>query len=177
MANTPSSDIENSFDIQNAMIEQVAHVQAIDQTSVWLDTLRLSTCNSCSMKSGCGQRLMNQATDCKRSRIELPIPQHMTLNVGDEVVLGVPQKAFIKASVLTFAMPLVWMLACALLAQWLTLSEPATVVAALLGLGLGLWFLRGYSQSEAVLASKQWQPVILRQQPSEYVQALQLMTD
>ena len=61
MANTPSSDIENSFDIQNAMIEQVAHVQAIDQTSVWLDTLRLSTCNSCSMKSGCGQRLMNQA--------------------------------------------------------------------------------------------------------------------
>jgi positive regulator of sigma E activity len=59
----------------------------------------------------------------------------------------------------------------------LTLSEPATVVAALLGLGLGLWFLRGYSQSEAVLASKQWQPVILRQQPSEYEQALQFMTD
>ena len=171
MANTPSSDIQNS------MIEQVAHVQAIDQTSVWLDTLRLSTCNSCSMKSGCGQRLMNQATDCKRSRIELPIPQYMTLNVGDEVVLGIPQKAFIKASVLTFAMPLVWMLACALLAQWLTLSEPATVVAALLGLGLGLLFLRWYSQSEAVLASNQWQPVILRQQPSEYVQAQQLMTD
>ena len=171
MANTPSSDIQNS------MIEQVAHVQAIDQTSVWLDTLRLSTCNSCSMKSGCGQRLMNQATDCKRSRIELPIPQYMALNVGDEVVLGIPQKAFIKASVLTFAMPLVWMLACALLAQWLTLSEPATVVAALLGLGLGLLFLRWYSQSEAVLASNQWQPVILRQQPSEYVQALQLMTD
>jgi len=171
MANTPSSDIQNS------MIEQVAHVQAIDQTSVWLDTLRLSTCNSCSMKSGCGQRLMNQATDCKRSRIELPIPQYMTLNVGDEVVLGIPQKAFIKASVLTFAMPLVWMLACALLAQWLILSEPATVVAALLGLGLGLLFLRWYSQSEAVLASNQWQPVILRQQPSEYVQALQLMTD
>ena len=171
MVNTPSSDIQNS------MIEQVAHVQAIDQTSVWLDTLRLSTCNSCSMKSGCGQRLMNQATDCKRSRIELPIPQYMTLNVGDEVVLGIPQKAFIKASVLTFAMPLVWMLACALLAQWLTLSEPATVVAALLGLGLGLLFLRWYSQSEAVLASNQWQPVILRQQPSEYVQALQLMTD
>ena len=171
MAKTPSSDIKNS------MIEQVAHVQAIDQTSVWLDTLRLSTCNSCSMKSGCGQRLMNQATDCKRSRIELPILQHMTLNVGDEVVLGIPQKAFIKASVLTFAMPLVWMLACALLAQWLTLSEPATVVAALLGLGLGLLFLRWYSQSEAVMASNQWQPVILRQQPSEYVQVLQLMTD
>lgn len=90
MANTPSSDIQNS------MIEQVAHVQAIDQTSVWLDTLRLSTCNSCSMKSGCGQRLMNQATDCKRSRIELPIPQHMTLNVGDEVVLGIPQKPLSK---------------------------------------------------------------------------------
>ena len=171
MADTPSSDIQNS------MIEQVAHVQAIDQISVWLDTLRLSTCNSCSMKSGCGQRIMNQATDFKRSRIELPVPQHMALNVGDEVVLGIPQKAFIKASVLTFAMPLLWMLACALLAQWLTLSEPTTVVAALFGLGLGLLFLRWYSQSEAVLTSNLWQPVILRQQPSEYGQALQFTTD
>ena len=157
---------------QDSMIEQVAHVQAIDQTSVWLDTLRLSTCNSCSMKSGCGQRLMNQATDCKRSRIELPIPQHMTLNVGDEVVLGIPQKAFIKASLLTFAMPLMIMLAFASLAQWGALSEPAAVVAALLGLGLGLLLLRWYSQSDAMLSSNQWQPVILRQQYIDQAEVL-----
>jgi len=166
MANTPSSDIQNS------MIEQVAHVHAIDQTTVWLDTIRLSTCNSCSMKSGCGQRLMNQATDCKRSRIELPLPQDMALNVGDEVVLGIPQKAFIKASLLTFAMPLMIMLAFASLAQWGALSEPAAVVAALLGLGLGLLLLRWYSQSDAVLSSNQWQPMILRQQRLDQVQEL-----
>ena len=88
---------------QDSMIEQAAHVHSIDQTTVWLDTLRLSTCNSCSMKSGCGQRLMNQATDCKRSRIALPVPSTMSLSVGDEVVLGIPQKAFIKASLLTTA--------------------------------------------------------------------------
>ena len=61
---------------------------------------------------------MNQATDCKRSRIALPVPSTMSLSVGDEVVLGIPQKAFIKASLLTFAMPLIVMLAFALLAQW-----------------------------------------------------------
>ena len=157
---------------QDSMIEQVAHVHAIDQTTVWLDTIRLSTCNSCSMKSGCGQRLMNQATDCKRSRIELPLPQDMALNVGDEVVLGIPQKAFIKASLLTFAMPLMIMLAFASLAQWGFLSEPATVAAALCGLGLGLLLLRWYSQSDAVLSSNQWQPVILRQQRLDQVQEL-----
>ena len=157
---------------QDSMIEQVAHVHAIDQNSVWLDTIRLSTCNSCSMKSGCGQRLMNQATDCKRSRIELPLPQDMALNVGDEVVLGIPQKAFIKASLLTFAMPLMIMLAFASLAQWGALSEPAAVVAALLGLGLGLLLLRWYSQSDAVLSSNQWQPMILRQQRLDQVQEL-----
>lgn len=157
---------------QNSMIEQVAHVHAIDQTTVWLDTIRLSTCNSCSMKSGCGQRLMNQATDCKRSRIELPIPQNMSLKVGDDVVLGIPQNAFIKASLLTFAMPLVTMLITALLAQWWSLSEPVTVVFALIGLGLGLLLLRWYSQTEVVLNSKQWQPVILRQQPSHQEQVL-----
>ena len=157
---------------QDSMIEQVAHVHAIDQTTVWLDTIRLSTCNSCSMKSGCGQRLMNQATDCKRSRIELPLPQDMALKVGDEVVLGIPQKAFIKASLLTFAMPLMIMLAFASLAQWGALSEPAAVVAALLGLGLGLLLLRRYSQSDAVLSSNQWQPMILRQQRLDQVQEL-----
>ena len=157
---------------QDSMIEQVAHVHAIDQTTVWLDTIRLSTCNSCSMKSGCGQRLMNQATDCKRSRIELPLPQDMALNVGDEVVLGIPQKAFIKASLLTFAMPLMIMLAFASLAQWGALSEPAAVVAALLGLGLGLLLLRWYSQSDAVLSYNQWQPMILRQQRLDQVQEL-----
>ena len=157
---------------QDSMIEQVAHVHAIDQTTVWLDTIRLSTCNSCSMKSGCGQRLMNQATDCKRSRIELPLPQDMALNVGDEVVLGIPHKAFIKASLLTFAMPLMIMLAFASLAQWGALSEPAAVVAALLGLGLGLLLLRWYSQSDAVLSSNQWQPMILRQQRLDQVQEL-----
>ena len=157
---------------QDSMIEQVAHVHAIDQTTVWLDTIRLSTCNSCSMKSGCGQRLMNQATDCRRSRIELPLPQDMALNVGDEVVLGIPQKAFIKASLLTFAMPLMIMLAFASLAQWGALSEPAAVVAALLGLGLGLLLLRWYSQSDAVLSSNQWQPMILRQQRLDQVQEL-----
>jgi sigma-E factor negative regulatory protein RseC len=158
--------------VQNSMIEQVAHVQAIDQTSVWLDTLRLSTCNSCTMKGGCGQRLMNQATNCKRSRIELPVPGDMALNVGDEVVLGIPQKAFIKASLLTFAMPLIMMLVFAMVAQWWALSEPVAVVAALGGLGSGLMLLRWYSQSAAVLSSNQWQPVILRQQGLPQVQEL-----
>ena len=153
---------------QNSMIEQVAHVHAIDKTTVWLDTLRVATCDSCT----CGQRLINQSTDIAHSRIELPMPQNMILNVGDEVVIGIPQKAFIKASLLTFAMPLLTMLASASSARWLGFSEPLTVVAALLGLGLGLLLLRWFSQSEAVLSSSQWQPMILRLQRLDQVQEL-----
>ncbi len=145
---------------QSSMIEQVAHVHSIDQTTVWLETLRRATCDSCT----CGQRLLSQGADTAYSRIELPIPKNMTLNVGDEVVLGVHQKAFIKASLLTFAMPLLIMLVFASLAQWWAFSEPVTVVAALFGLGMGLLLLRWYSKSNAVLSSNQWQPIILRQQ-------------
>jgi|TARA_B110000240_G_scaffold198109_1_gene256493 sigma-E factor negative regulatory protein RseC len=96
----------------------------------------------------------------------------MSLSVGDEVVLGIPQKAFIKASLLTFAMPLIVMLAFALLAQWGALSEPLTVVTALAGLGFGLLVLRWYSQSDAMLSSNQWQPVILRQQYIDQAEVL-----
>ncbi|MGY8862838.1 MAG: SoxR reducing system RseC family protein [Pseudomonadales bacterium] len=158
---------------QSCMIEQVAHVHAIDQTTVWLETLRRATCDSCT----CGQRLLNEGADTAHSRIELPIPKNMTLNVGDEVVLGVHQKAFIKASLLTFVMPLIIMLACAVLAQWLALSEPLTVVAALLGLGLGLFLLRWYSQNAAALGSDQWQPVILRQQRLSQVQEMHFTSE
>ena len=153
---------------QSSMIEQVAHVHAIDQTTVWLETLRRATCDSCT----CGQRLLNQGADTAYSRIELPIPKNMTLNVGDEVVLGVHQKSFIKASLLTFAMPLMIMLAFASLAQWWAFSEPVTVVAALFGLGTGLLLLRWYSQNAASLGSDQWQPVILRQQRLSQVQEM-----
>ncbi|MFT5930407.1 MAG: sigma-E factor negative regulatory protein RseC [Oceanospirillaceae bacterium] len=158
---------------QDSMIEQVAHVHAIDKTTVWLDTLRLATCDSCT----CGQRLINRATDSAHSRIELPLPQHMTLSVGDEVVLGIPQKAFIKASLLTFAMPLLTMLAGASLVQWWGFSELTTVVAALLGLGLGLLLLRWYSQSDSILSSSQWQPMILRQQRLDQVQELHFTSE
>ena len=154
-----------------SMIEQVAHVHAIDDTNVWLDTIRLSTCNSCSMKSGCGQRLMNQATNCKRSRIELPLPSNFDLNVGDEVVLGIPQKAFVKASLMAFAMPLLTMILAAMLAQYLSAPEPIIVVVALFGLAGGLGLLRLYSQSEHTKTSGQWQPIILRQQGSAHSQS------
>lgn len=159
-----------------SMIEQVAQVHALDQDSIWLDTVRLSTCNSCSMKTGCGQRLMNQATNCKRSRIQLANPTHLKLQVGDEVVLGVPQKAFIKASLLTFAMPLMMMLLAAIGAELLGAAEPLVVIFAIVGLGLGLAFLRYYSRAMTASSngqvSHQWQPVILRQQHLDGVQEL-----
>ena len=155
------------------MIEQVAHVFAIDKTTVWIDTLRVATCDSCT----CGQRLLNQSKNTARSRIELPVPQDMILNVGDEVVLGIPQKAFIKASLLTFAMPLLTLLASASIARWVGFSEPLTVVAALLGLGLGLLLLRWFSQTEAVLSSSQWQPMILRQQSMDQGQKLHFTSE
>tara|TARA_B100000767_G_C19737435_1_gene524560 strand:- start:489 stop:956 length:468 start_codon:yes stop_codon:yes gene_type:complete len=155
------------------MIEQVAHVFAIDKTTVWIDTLRVATCDSCT----CGQRLLNQSKNTARSRIELPVPQDMILNVGDEVVLGIPQKAFIKASFLTFAMTLLTLLASASIARWVGFSEPLTVVAALLGLGLGLLLLRWFSQTEAVLSSSQWQPMILRQQSMDQGQKLHFTSE
>jgi len=77
---------------------------------------------------------------------------------------------------MTFAMPLVVMLATAIMAQALSASEPVIALTALVGLGLGLALVRLYSRSLSASnntsASNQWQPVILRQQQVEGVQAL-----
>lgn len=166
--------MEISESSSDGMIEQAAYVHKLDQSTVWLDTIRLSTCNSCTMKSGCGQRLMNQATDCKRSRIALPLADNVSLQVGDEVVLGIPQQAFIKASLLTFAMPLVVLVLFAVAAQLSQFSEPMIVVSALLGLASGLLLVRWYSSRKSVLNASQWHPVILRKQTTAQAQEQEL---
>lgn len=139
-------------------VQQPATVVALQDGWVTLSTIRLNTCAQCSMKAGCGQRMLNQAA-CDRSQIELPQPQDMELTVGQDVQVAIPQGTFIRASLWVFLWPLLTMLLGATLGQWWFDSEAWIAISGLIGLLLGLLIMR--RQVKAQEQESQWQPKII----------------
>jgi len=158
--------------VEPAFVEQPATVVSIQEATVTLSTIRLNTCQQCSMKAGCGQRMLNQASSCQRSQIELPKPAHVSLTIGQEVQVAIPQSTFIRASLWVFLMPLLVMFAAAYVAQYLALSEPAIAIVGLVGLGGGLLFMR--RRMKSLQAHSQWQPHLVVPNVEASVQILEL---
>ena len=153
MMSNPSSHTEAAY------VEQPATVVDLKDGMVTLSTIKLNTCQQCSMKSGCGQRLLNQASNCTRSQIELDKPDSLSLQVGQEVRVAIPQSTFIQASLWVFLVPLLCMLLGAFMAQTLLQSEAAIAISGLLGLGLGILLMR--RRMHALQQDAQWQPHIV----------------
>lgn len=153
MMSNPSSDTESAY------VEQPATVVDLKDGLVTLSTIKLNTCQQCSMKAGCGQRLLNQASSCTRSQIELDKPDSLSLQVGQEVRVAIPQSTFIQASLWVFLVPLLCMLLGAFVAQALLQSEAAIAITGLLGLGVGILIMR--RRMHSLQQHSHWQPHIV----------------
>jgi sigma-E factor negative regulatory protein RseC len=141
------------------MIEEQGRVVAIERGAVWVETLRKSTCSSCSVKAGCGQGLFNQlGVKERRGLVRALCDLH--LKVGDGVVIGVQEDLLVRGSLLVYLLPLLGLFATALMADQLGLSEPWVIVSALLGFVLACVAVRW--RSRRVAADPSLQPVVLR---------------
>ncbi len=148
---------------QPIYVEQPATVVALDDARVTLSTIRLNTCQQCAMQAGCGQRMLNQNSNCERSQIELVSPADLSLQVGQEVRVAIPQSTFIRASLWVFLVPLLSMLLAALIVQqWLS-SEAAIALAGVAGLLAGILLMR--QRMRVLQQHAQWQPHIVAATP------------
>lgn len=141
------------------MIEEQGRVVAVEDGAVWVETLRKSTCSSCSANAGCGQGLMDKL-GVGRSRGLVRALCNLRLEVGDSVVIGVREDLLVRGSLLVYLLPLAGLFVVALLAQALGAGEPQIVVAGLSGLGLGWLLVRWRSRQTA--ADPDLQPVVVR---------------
>jgi sigma-E factor negative regulatory protein RseC len=145
------------------MIEESGRVVAVEGDNVWIETIRTSSCSGCSARSGCGQGLLAKVKDGTRSHICLQTV--LKLAVDDEVILGLPEQAFIRSSFLAYGFPLLTLIVAVLLADAaFELAEPWIIVAALLGLAAGFVVVRLISQLG--VARDDFQPEILRTIPA-----------
>ncbi|MDM9653117.1 SoxR reducing system RseC family protein [Pseudomonas wenzhouensis] len=141
------------------MIEEQGRVVALESGAVWVETLRKSTCSSCSANAACGQGLMDRL-GVGRQRGYVRALTQAQLAVGDTVIIGVREDLLVRSSILVYLLPLLGLFAAALLAEGLMLPESLVIVAGQSGLLLS-WLLVRW-RAARVAENPALQPVVLR---------------
>lgn len=141
------------------MIEEPGQVVGLDQGAVWVETLRKSTCSSCSANAGCGQSLLDKlAISSQRSTVR--VLTDLQLNVGDKVIIGLREDALMRGSLLVYLLPLLGLFMGALGADYFALGEPWSIAVGFAGFVLAGVLVRAHSRRHA--DDPALQPVVLR---------------
>ncbi len=145
------------------MIEETATVVAVEPGFAWVETQRQNACGSCAAKAGCGTSVLAKVYGQRRTRVRALDPGGM--QVGDTVVIGLREAAFVKGSLAVYLVPLAGLLGGGLFGeligqqmQWP--GEVATLLAAAAGFLAGLVWVRRFARR--VRADLRFQPVVLR---------------
>ncbi|MBQ0763380.1 SoxR reducing system RseC family protein [Marinobacter psychrophilus] len=127
------------------MITESGRVVAVSGNTVWVQTIRQSACQSCSARSGCGQRVLAAASGGRANQVQVLNTLHA--GVGDDVTLGIAEQALLQASLLVYALPLLLMVAASIAANQLVPgSDGVAILAAGLGLGAGFFVARRWQR-------------------------------
>lgn len=139
------------------MLTETARVVALDRDSVWVETLRQSSCGGCAARSGCGHGMINSARPgVSQGLIKalLPLDKGLAVSLHDTVQIAIPERGFLRAAWMLYAMPLLMTVFAAVVADQFFapagLSQAAldlrVTLAAIAGLAGGLLLLRTLSR-------------------------------
>ncbi len=100
------------------MIEEQAIVVGILGKNVEIRMERQSTCSHCELSPGCGTGAVGRLLG-HRSK-PLIIENTLKLKSGDHILLGIPNRSFLRASLLIYGMPVGLLVITALMVQMLS---------------------------------------------------------
>jgi sigma-E factor negative regulatory protein RseC len=146
------------------MIEEHAIVVDIDNDAAMLEIVRRTPCGLCGQSRGCGISIWGRLFGHKPNIFKAV--NQINAKVGDSVIVGIEEQALLTSSMTVYGIPLVAMLAGALIAGGLFASEASghadrnAVIGAVIGLVFGLLWVKGYTAGRGLDA--RYRPVILR---------------
>lgn len=145
------------------MIEEKAIVVAIEDEYALVQTQRKSTCQSCSVRSGCGTSVLAKVFGLRVSQIK--VCNTLDVKIGDEIVLGINDNALVQGSLLIYALPLVLLLSFSIAGEFWARSqnlntELVSILSALLGFVIAVFITR-HSLLKSDFKNKM-QPLMLR---------------
>ncbi len=141
------------------MLEESAVVVAIEGPDAWVQTIRQSACAACSARQGCGQSVLARMSGGRANQVRVANRCHA--RVGQTVVLGLSESAFLRASMMVYLVPLIGLIAGALCASWLFGGhEGFTAMGGLVSMLAGFVLVSKICTTKQQLA--QYNPVMLR---------------
>jgi sigma-E factor negative regulatory protein RseC len=149
------------------MIEETGQVIAVDGLHAWVTTQRRGACGHCAQHEACGTARVAHLFEKPSAPIQVANP--LQARPGDQVVIGMDEGAFLRAVILLYGIPLCGLIGGALLGQWLAqhstilAMEPASLISGLLGLSMGLAWVRRRTRNHAQATGV---AVILRYAPA-----------
>lgn len=147
------------------MIETRATVVTTGIDHVWLDVQRQSACGSCQVSAGCGTAALTKVWGGRSSRVRAI--STLPLQVGDAVIVGLADGVLLRGALLAYLLPVVLLLAGAVLGESAFAGAGEEPVILLGALGLGLGFLAVRIWSRRLRNDPRYQPVVLRRALSE----------
>ncbi len=143
------------------MICESGSVVSVEGDWVWVETRQTSACNACNARSGCGQGLLNSVFSGKRHLVKVAADSFKgKVSVDDQVEIAIPEHVMLQGSFWVYLLPLVLMIAGAVVAQnW---SQETSDLPSIVGAGLGFLtagiILRWHSVRHQ--ANPKYQPVL-----------------
>lgn len=130
------------------MIKETGRVVAIDADCLWVETIRQSTCNSCSAQKGCGYGVMNKTLNVKRHHLRVLLGDcpATDFSIDDQVEISIPEQVLVTGALLVYLLPLITLLLGSLLVSQWWAGDLVAFLGALAGFILGLGIVKVHSQ-------------------------------
>lgn len=145
------------------MIEETGRVLSIEEGFADVETIRTSSCTSCRARHGCGHHAIAQVSSANRMRMRAIDP--LTVEVGQKVVVGIPEDTLLQASVWMYMIPLLGLVGGAVLPSLWGGGSGIAVIISIIGFVGGLLLARNKSKKE--INNLDYYPKILRIETTE----------
>lgn len=144
-------------------MQETAKVINISDKNITVVSNIKSTCQSCQQVDSCASGQVAKAIPHKQ--LKLTLPSALTLKVGQQVTIELPQKSLLQSASQVYMLPLVGLIGCAGLGEllsksWQLTNEFLTIGLSFLGAYLGFSFAK-YLQNRLTIQDK-LQPKIVK---------------
>ncbi|PWK54469.1 SoxR reducing system RseC family protein [Pleionea mediterranea] len=124
----------SSYD-KSSFHKETAHVVSESDGYVWLSSITRSGCHSCDANQVCGTGLLSHLFG--RRRFYLKVKNTLGVKAGDDVLISIPERSLLMASLLLYLFPVFAMFVTAVIAQSMLMSEAWVVLWSIFGLLAG----------------------------------------
>ncbi|BFM07622.1 SoxR reducing system RseC family protein [Halioxenophilus aromaticivorans] len=142
------------------MITETGRIVAIEDESLWVQTIRKSACAQCSARKGCGQAVLAQfGREPGYINVSLNGQHPSDYQLDQAVEIGIAEQVIVKSTLLIYLFPLLLMMIAIGLGSAMFEAEFMALISGIAGLGLGALIVRAFFAKSA--GNQSLQPILI----------------